>query len=913
MRKAGMHVFVVGRQRAAATEALRGVVHDWSAVDLVDASIWIDVQDAEHDLAENAEQGLGGRGNPASLGVLIDEGIARSIDLRSWIPRNPGPVRLIALQTLTEPSGAITAEAVHAVVAALRLPPGTPLVNLLIPVDGLVGVPPEAVFDSQVNVLVQPVDGTGPLAATEPLTEQSPTFVMHGAAALATAAGLWSGMRTAPLDEERSWSGVGVAVSRSYFRKLDAAPILDRLATEVFGAQGSLPATRSRVGEPMGVVAPAVQQQASEAAGYAVLEKHAEFTRFRPPPAFLEPRQTPLGFWQAVRMFCTFVGRALVNAPQNWAKDVIEKAKTEIENTTTAWVFGDHSQYAVVLTGLQAGGSHDIDQAQALQHSAVVMLGKLAPGSEPATVAAPRLWDDTVRTVSALIDGGEPDSAIPLPSQGSARLVINDPARISPAPGTEPFVLPPGVPGAQFGPIAANDPWHAMQIDKILDDAARETGPNLSGSTHTSRVTTAGQARTRLSAWVAGKRSSMWAISSGLATELDKARSMQAAILQPRSELTEEELQAALRAQRRARQMVLVWLLVLLVLVGVCAVVAALEKISWATAAGVMVGITLFCFVGAVISFQRGQRALMHALYRMRVAAARRAWVQEHAVTITQEVVRLAGLYRQSRAWSEVVAEYVHAPFGQLGSSAAEVSVPSGLTGDLPLAVTLASAQFSARAHEPVIYQARAQMLRPDWLFTVIDERRRLVIEEIRERTGRDLENRITSDATLMEGGPLLSYLEGLRDPAVQARTRQRALAGLVKAVGDAGVQDRLLPSVRVDAGAMQRTDSWQELTNDLFNPPTQLAYEGFSATGVTNRSPTVGRSFLAADPALTARAGLLGMPVAPGADRHQLDRLVVRWDLSQPAALEDLTYFGASTTEPGPVPDPLQIIDVES
>ncbi len=910
-----MHVFVVGKQAAAAIAAVRRVVHDWSAVGLVDASIWIDIGDGGGD-GTSRDVPVNGSipdERSAGSGLLIERGIARSVDLRSWIPRNPGPIRLIALQALTEPSAAITADSVQAVVESLRLPPGTPRVNLVIPVDRLVGVPQEAVFDSQINVVVQPVDGTGPLAATEPLNAQSPTFVMHGAAALATAAGLWTGMSAAPLDDERPWSGAGVAVGRSYFRRLDGTPILDRLAQEVFGADGSLPVTRSRVGEPMGVVAPAVQQQAAEAAGHSVLSKHSELTRFGPPPPFREPARIPLSFWRAMTMFFTFVGRAIANAPQAWAQEMIDRARSGIETRTTAWLFGAQSQYTVVLTGLQANNGEDTDQALALEHAAVAMLGALSPGSELATVAAPRLWDDTVRAVSALIDGGQPDPSIALPTQGPARLVIDDPARICPAPGTAPFQLPHGIPGAQSGPIDANDPWHAMQVDLALAAALDETGPHQPGSTQAGRLTVVQQTRSALSGWVAGKRGCLWAMSSGLASELDKARSLQAAILQPLPELTEEELAAPLRAQRRARRMVLIWLLVLLVLTAIPAVLAGLDKISWLTAAGMVLLVLLFCLVGAVISFQRGQRALMHAIYRLRVAAARRAWVQEHAVTVTQEVVRLAGLYRQSRVWSDVVAEYVHAPFGRLGSADDDGTVPSGLTGDLPLAMTLASAQFSARAHEPVVYQARAQMLRPDWLFTVIDARRRLVLEEIKDRTGRDLENRITSDATLMDGGPLLSYLQGLREPSVQYRARQRALSALVKAVGEAGVRDRLLPSVRVDAGAVQRTGSWEELTGDLFTPPGELAHEGFSPTGVTNRAPAVSRSFLAADPGPAAGAGFIGLQVEPGADRHQLDRLVVRWDLSQPVSLEDLTYFGAASESPLSPAHREQVIDVES
>src|SRR6478752_1068340 len=103
-----------------------------------------------------------------------------------WMPRNPGPIRLLALQVLTEPADALTSFSVHRVVEWLRLPPQTSLVNVLVPVDGLAGVPAESVFDSQINVLVQPVDASGPLAVTEPLTASSPTFSMHAAAALAT-------------------------------------------------------------------------------------------------------------------------------------------------------------------------------------------------------------------------------------------------------------------------------------------------------------------------------------------------------------------------------------------------------------------------------------------------------------------------------------------------------------------------------------------------------------------------------------------------------------------------------------------------------------------------------------------------------------------------------------------------------
>ncbi len=910
-----MHVFVLGRQRLAATAAVRSVIHDWSAVALVGASVWIDVGEPG---GGGLDVGDGVRDDPARSGMLIEQGVATPIDLRAWIPRHPGPIRVIAMQVLTQPSDAMTSGAVHRVTQTLRLPPRTPLLNLMVPVDRLSGVSPSAVFDSQVNVLVQPIDGTGPQAATEPLDQRSQTFSMHAAAAFATAAGLWTGMRSAPLDNERPWAGLGVAVGRSYFRRLDGAPILDRLAQEVFGIDGSLPVTHSRNREPLGIVAPAAQLSAAEAAGYAVLAKHADLTRFRPPPAFAFPLATPLGFWAAMRMYFAFVWRALRNAPQAWAQEMLDKARTGVQNRSNAWLFGDRSQYTVVLKGLQASRSdnidHAVDQAAALQNAAMAMLGTLAPGSEPAPTAAPRLWDDAVRTAAALVDGGASDTTIPLPTRDSARLVIDTPGHICSAPGTPEFRVPPGTPGSESGPIAANDPWHAHQVDHVLQGATTQA-PELDGAgpAHAARVASIQQARHRLTEWVNGNRGMVWAMSRGLAEELDKARELQAEILQLPPDLTDEEKQAPLRAQRRARRMVFLWLLALLVLVAIPAVLARQEIIRWPAAAGIMAGALVFCLVGGVISFQRGQRVLMQAIYRLRWAEAHRAWIAEHAVTVTQEVVRLAGLYRQSRVWSDVIAEFVHHPFGRSSAADADSSVPTTLTGDLPLAVTLASGQFSPRAHEPVVYQARAQMLQPDWLSKSIDERRRLVIEEVKARSGRDLESRITLDTALMPGGALRSFLEVLRDPQVRSRARGAAVTGLVKAVDDAGVRDRLLPTVRVDAGAMHSDESWDALTTDLFTPPDQLSYEGFSDTGVTNRAPTIGRTFLAADLAPGRDAPFTALPVVPGSDRHQLDRLVVRWDLSQPVSLDELTYFATGDDE---LPTPSsgdEIIDVES
>ncbi|MBM9476491.1 hypothetical protein JL107_08565 [Nakamurella flavida] len=844
-------------------------------------------------------------GDPRSA-VRIVDGLAERVDLPFWLPRNPGPVRLVTLQVLDGPDAVLPADAVRRVADEVRLPPGTVAVNVLVPVDRLAPVSTDAVHDSQVNILVQPVDGSTPVSATEPLTVRSPMFPAHGAAALATAAGLWTGMAAAPLDAERPWSGTLLAVARSYHRRLDATPVVDRLAAEVFGRDGTLPVTRSSLGEPLGVVA--AQAPAAEAAARAVLDKHASVTRFHPPPVFRPPPSTRLSFGGAAKMFASFVGRALLHSPQNWARAMLEAAKNRIETGTTSWMFGNESRYAVVLNGLQPGGG---DQATALQHSAQALLG-LAQGSEPPSVAAAELWNDTVRTAASLVDGGHPVTGVPLPTQGSLRLVLDDPSRVVPAPGTPAFPVPAEAPGGRSGPIAANDPYHALQVERELDRVAADlgagTGPGVAQAAAVQRL------RSDLHHWREQHRSFGVGIGVGLASELEQARLMQADVLQPVPELTEEELQAPLRAQARARRMVFVWLGVLVLLLGGGGALWGNGLIGGGVFAGVVVVSLLFCVLGAIASFQRGQRALFKALYRLDVQAARRTWLREHAVTVTQEVVRLAGLYRQSRMWSDVLAQHVHQPFGRLTDQVAG-GFPSTLSGDLPLAMSVATARFSPDEHEAVVYQARGQMLRPGWLAEQIRRRQNLVLAQVERRTGRQLESRLGSDVELGAEGPLASYLHGLRDPDLQALAREAAIARLIETVDgqtSGTASDRLLSLVRVDAGAMRGDHDWASVAAPLTQPVDQLAHEGFSATGITNGSSRVARTFLAAYPA-PVREGFTTMAVPPSLGRHQLDRTVIRLDLSRPVPLDDLASFGESGQQPPPAAQGGSVIDVRA
>ena len=753
-------------------------------------------------------------------------------------------------------------------------------------------------------MLVQPVDATGPRSPAEPLTAASPTFAMHVAAAVATVGGLWTGMAGAPLDAEQPWSGTRLAAARGYVRQLDATAVLDRLATEVFGADGRLPVSRSQFGEPLSLVPTGAQLDAAEAAARSVLDKHAAQSRFHPPPAFVPPAQKKLGFVEAFSMFFSFVFRALLGSPSAWVQSVLRRGRDRINESSTRFLFGDESQYRVVLGGLADGGA-GADHAGQLDDAARRILGTLAPGSEVPPVGAPGLWGDVVRTAAVLVDGGQPSAGVLTPTQGAARLVIDDPQRIASSPAAAPF--PPvrlaGDP-RPVGPIDTDDPYLAMQVYKQVDHelatlSGRPGGPGGDAQ----RAFGLQQIRSDLAGWIQARRSFVWSIGLSLATELDLARAAQAEMLRPLPELTDEDLRAPLAQQKKVRRTVASWLGLILLVLIVIGVLVGTAVLDWKLALILAVAAVLIGLFAAVLSFASAQRALFKAVHALNIAAARRQWLSENGVRVSLEVIRLAGLYRQGRCWAGVVAENVHDPFGGAGAPPQRDGFPTSLSGELPLSVTLASAHFSPILHEATVYQARARILRQGWLVEQIARRRGHVLADLKSRTGRDVERRIDTDVELQPEGPLRSYLNGLRSPRLRLEARQDAVTELVHAVGAEG-QDRLLPTVRVDAGAIAGEHPWSVLTGHLMVPADLLADEGFSATGVTNRASQIVRTFWALAPQQPVPQYGEPVPTQPVLGRHQLDRMVVRWDLSRPVPPDEFSYFGGAAPNPLPAPN---------
>ena len=851
-------------------------IQDWSAVDIVHRSIWVDV---DGDLTD---------------GWIVDGGRIRTVSLVAWLARHPAPVRLVTLQVIAGPPDAMGVEAKQRVERTLQLRLGPSSVNLLAPSDGVDGIPTTAVFDSHINVLLQPVDAATPGSPTEPLHADSPTFSMHIAAGLATTCGLWGVMDDAPLDREQSWPGTQVAAARSFVRTLDTSDVLENIGKQVFGFDGKLPLSRTRDGEPAPLIPVAAQLAAAEDAGRSLLAKHADVTAFHPPPAFVPPKATGLSFGQAVRMFLSFLAKAVLGAPRAWVQNLVDTARRRIETTTTQALFGPNGQFQVVLGGGGSGNARTTDQ---LDHAAQSVLGRLPQGSIPPPIGVPELWQDAMRTSAALVDGGAAPDGIALPKSATGAPVIDDPDKIAPRPNAPGLRMPDEAEGfGEVREIRPDDPYLALQVHHQLEHQQQQMSPTETLG-QGGRVIALQRAAATLIAWVDRQRSFTWTVGVGIALELETAGHVLAGMLKPADLLTPQDMAAPLNQQRKARRGVLLWLGLFILAIVAVVVTAVLAVIAWPILLAIATVVLVAIAFGAIKSFAYNQRLLFQMINRLEIEAQRRRWIDANIAHVSQEVVRLASVYRQSRYWLAIIGENVHDPFGGAGTARDDVGVPQRLAGELPLSVTLASARYSPETHQAALYRARGMLLRPGWLARQYERRRDQVLADLQRRTDRDLENRLWTDAAVQDGGPVSCYLEGLRDPALRVSARTSAMTALVSAVSEAGLQDRLLPVVTVQAGSTTSSGTWSQMAADLCDATAQLSNGGYSATGVMARANVVDRTFMAMDRTQHAPGREVVLPIRPFSDRNQLDRVLIRWDLSHPVTPDSFSYFAE---EPG-------------
>ncbi|MGY1632238.1 hypothetical protein ACI784_11100 [Geodermatophilus sp. SYSU D01186] len=877
---------VVGRLQDEPVAEVLDVVRDWTTLELLAPSLWLDVDQDP---------------SAALLSVLDQDGM-RAHRAESWLALNGVTgLRIVLLQVFADSEPVPVSDAVaRGLLEAIGLS-GHPLVNLLVPATSGTSIPVEATLTSRPNVLLQARDGQGPGAVTRAVPRDE--LAQHAASGLAVVGGLWSAMDEAPFDGSASWPGRHVVVARAHARVLDSRAVLSGLSESVYRAEGTLPRPRTVSGDRLTEVPDVHALATAETAATTVVDAHAGITRFRPPTPFQSQPPRRIRLFDAVRQFLSFLWTVVRRAPISWADAVVRRTAQRLSAAATSALFGEGTSYEVVVLGLRPDGSpasHHEDDVAALIDSAQQLAGVVSPGTEFTAVDTSVFWSEMTAVGVSLADGSDVPSQVKMPMLGADRQVISRPELIVRPETTESHGLPVGVlPSTSQLTIEFDDPYLAVQAHRLLGE---HLGRPAGSSDDPSRFAVIDRARHSLGGWIGRQRSYAWRVGLELAQELESARrTLAEAVRWEAADLTGAPPRSVMDAQRRTRRYVLASLAVLVALWAVAGGLVAYDVFAWELGTAVAVLLFLLWLGLSTRVFTRNQRALFQWLHSQEESLRRRQWALECSVHVAGEVHRLGVLYRQSRLWTRALGAVVHDPFGTASTAAEPDGYPTELSGCLPLATSIGVAHFDPETQGQLLHEARRAHLGIGWLGKQLHRRVEGALAARSKQYGRPEHRTVWSDTGYSAEGSLTELVDTLGTAGDQRKAAAEAddrLLSWLRSLAAEWSLAELHPQVEVTAGAVPGRLTGEAFLAPVLVPATRLDALGFSATGAAALSNQVQDTAIAAAGVPVSMEGARSLGVLPGAERTSMDRFVARLDATRQLTLEQVGHFSA---EPEP------------
>jgi hypothetical protein len=702
-----------------ATHQVFQVVSDWALSGLAGKSIWID------------------SAKPGEVNVVDEAGVSK-LTINDWMSTGVAPgeeLRVYSLQVLRDPKNAVSFEAVNAVLSSHPelSKSSASMVNLVVPVDELGKVPSSVFFDHRLNVVVSPADGIAPNAAHNLVAKKSPEVFSHAAAGLVSVAGFWHGQVQSPLDKLNQnrvlGPGQNTMISRAFVRYVDASDLVNNLVKSVALTDVEvLPVAIDEKGKPFDFLSGGQAQAAIDAITESFFTANAGQLAFKQPPAFRSGPLKSIGFIDAIKLYFSFVFKWLWAAPGEWAREKLASAKAAIAASGQRFL-GSDSQYEVIVKGVSVR-SHDsnseLDLSQEILDAARAGLGSshLIPPAAPY-----QLWESMVTATCNLADGGTGFDAVSLPSVGSDRVLVRDPALLTPDSRTNNFDVPARLPIPMSGArLRSDDPYSAYVVMDQIEEALRnasELSPVTYNELH--------QLKLNVQTWVQNNRSFVWQIGLKLALQLNKARTESRTMLMVSQNLGNEyQLEEAERKARKALWNVLKGGIAIFAIGGLAWLVQAfvtfLTAKAWPTtlAAGWWVPALIFAIVLLVwniigmAAFNDKVGEFFDLEKKINEEKARARWSAANLQVVLQELHRLASLYGQYRLWVKVLSPmFYREPEAAAKTVVAKNSIKN-LT-DLPKSVVIAELSPSPEAREELFSRVRNSFYKRGWLKTTLD------------------------------------------------------------------------------------------------------------------------------------------------------------------------------------------------
>lgn len=692
-RAVGTTITVVLSPRGEADEIV-SILTDYAAVGMVGSFVWVDAAD------------VGGAVIPATLvngNQVVGTGLQHVLTGRHYarirvlvlVPADAAGDRRVPRGTEQAFEQAVRAAAVGSPMTLLRLlfTRGAPELR---------GYDPALVLEGWHNLLVAPEDSAGPGLGSAVLGRLSDPVdtARHVAPVAAAVAGLWEGLDGSPFDDLAILPGSTVRAVRSYYRRLDAAGIEDRLRLALFDKAGRLPLPRSPHHPVVYVQDAAV---ATQTMARALWTKHRDILRSGRYDVGGEEAQT-ISARAALRTFLAFLWAALRNAPATWLSGMLGSLESAVASGVQHTVFGRTNSAYEVVANAQAASWQDIARGA---DELSVALGVGPQPNQIVQVDLSALWIDYVHGALTLSDGGRRSTGIEPVTVGAGVGVVANSADVVPSADDAFTAIPASlaaVVGA--GTVTGGDVLGAADVRARLERAFTDPAAGVE----------ARHAYERLFHWEqASRRSYAAQTSSILADFLGRARAEVGTLA---NQIRESADRTSIDEQLRQRQQAVATITraigatVFVVLVAL-AVIAGVGWVGWTFS--LMVGgiVAAAYLVATIVLFVLGQRHLFAEVNLRKSQLGEIEVMHRNLAAALQDVSRLSTAYGQLLAWNRVLGQVLRAPLGPVQPARSQ---PVHIVDGLPRSTQVGVAAPQRHAADAAAHSLSQQLYGIGWL-----------------------------------------------------------------------------------------------------------------------------------------------------------------------------------------------------
>lgn len=675
---------------------VRDALQDLSGAGLVDRFLWIEPRMVD--------------GNTIDA-LVVDGGRLDGVTLASLAGRERFDVIRVAVLVPALASVVCAPEAVEQKVAQyLEDSFGSTRVTRVRAIVGRVGDTASVkglVVDGWHNIVLSPEDSTGPGIGSNPLraTTDVLDIGVHAAATLAGLLGLWTGLDKSPLDGEQLLPGRLVRLHRSFYRRLGTAALEDSLRRAVLSTDAQLPLPTD-VGQSTVYIEN--EALATRNMSEQLWTRHEGVLHGERETRAASP-YTKVGALEALRMFFSFLGAAIRNAPRSWVVGIVNRVSAHTAAAVQSLVYTSApSAYEVVVKGVTSDG---LPASWADQAEAAATLGTLLndPGAGEHVVHddLSALWVDYVAGALTLADAGVRTTGMPPVQIGLRRGILRRAGSIVPKSTATFAGVPPHL-EASIGQttVAPFDVLAASTLGESLRSLAEQASVGRAAST----------AEHELQAWATQHENSYASqvgrrIGGQVQIVAGEIRGLLAEIRQAASA---DDLLAGIQAkQRRLAKILQILSIVAVTAVVVTGVLYGLGVLASSTSLLVGGGIVVIWVVSAFAIFVQGQRDLFALINARRELISGQEIAQRNLRHALRDACRLGDAYSQFLAWSTILGEILESPFGH--GTGTEKTVELRLE-NLPLSVGLGMADADPVVLASVAADIRRRIFSVGWL-----------------------------------------------------------------------------------------------------------------------------------------------------------------------------------------------------